>query len=788
MKPEDLKSKDQTELDFKNIFVIFVRMWYVFAIATTLGGIVSFLYLRWTPSVYDATSVIKIDREKNVSEQQYLLNEQVFFQNDIQGDIEVIKSRKIIKKALKTVPFQIGYYIIGNVKDQELYKQTPFIVQYDTAYFDYFNHRVQFKATSENTFILQSVGKDDNLGEYKFGSIINHSSSSFKIVSNKNQKLRVDAVYQFVVYTEEALYKVVKPGLKVELSENGANIIKITYNCSVAEKCSDLANAIATTYETAELDEQLKSANQKLKFIDEQLASIAKEVYNSETSIEAFKIKENLTDIQTKAQNEIANLNIWKTKQNDLELRRMALTELKQYIIQNKDVSLLVPSYQEVINPILSQLLSQLMEKELKKKDLLKKKTENHPSVKAIDIAISEIKNSILNNIATSLTSNNSKLNYVNSQVKSYNNQLSIIPKLEKGFSKLEREYNINEKYYLMLKERKTEAEIAKASITSSVRIVDVAVLPKKAVYPVKNKIYLVGIVGGMIFGILLIALKFISTTTIEDRDEIQKRLNMNILAGIPRAQNISRRTVHHLGIISPPTSKVSEAFRALRTNLQFIAKDDLNKVIAVTSTISGEGKSFVAINTANIFASLGKKVIIVDLDMRRPRLYQILQVDNNIGITRYLIGKNTLEEVVRESPIENLDFITSGPTPPNPAELLASDEFKKLLMGLKTKYDYIILDTPPSALVTDAAIILQMASVGIYVFRAAYSKKNFTQIFLEFKNTHNLQHLYPILNAVKKRSGKYGSAGYGYGYGYGYYLEDKKDWFNKVKSIFRRK
>jgi capsular exopolysaccharide synthesis family protein len=313
----------------------------------------------------------------------------------------------------------------------------------------------------------------------------------------------------------------------------------------------------------------------------------------------------------------------------------------------------------------------------------------------------------------------------------------------------------VNEKVYNYLLEKRAETAILRSSTISKTRVLDSVLVPDLPVKPKRLLIILVGMILGLIVGMVVAFVRAFLDDTLKTAEDFDKITAIPLYGAIPQRKD---KTTH---------SQFEEALRVLRTNLQFVGGAKKSKIIALTSSISGEGKTTVAVSLAKMIAATGKKVIILDLDMRRSRMHEEFNITNKVGVSSVLSGNNTLEEALQKEVLKNIDVITSGPKPPNPSELLVTTGFDKLIEDLLLihAYDYIIFDTPPIGLVSDAMILLKTADIGLIVTRANYSKKEFLKNVDKFSKEHSLSNLGFILNGIESSK----RHGYGYGYGYGY-------------------
>jgi capsular exopolysaccharide synthesis family protein len=344
--------------------------------------------------------------------------------------------------------------------------------------------------------------------------------------------------------------------------------------------------------------------------------------------------------------------------------------------------------------------------------------------------------------------------------------KLKSLPKQEQDYIGLERNFLFNEKFYTYLMEKKTETEIKKAATINKNRILDTALLPKEPIKPKRKLIIAIGVILGLILGVVLAFIRAAFNNTIKEESDVKENTKAPLAGVIPKYKTINDE--RRLIVLDAPKSPEAEAFRNIRTNLQFMLKSKSHNIISITSTIAKEGKTSITANLAGTLHLLKKKTIILSLDLRKPTLHKIFELSNTKGISSYLSGEHKKEEVIRKTKFTYIDVIPSGPIPPNPNELIASEELSQLIDELKEEYDYVLLDTPPIGLVADTKVIVQHSNLTLYVIRADYSKKEFLNLVNELYEKDKMN-LAIVLNGVKVSKRGYGY-GYGSGYGYGYY------------------
>ncbi len=419
--------------------------------------------------------------------------------------------------------------------------------------------------------------------------------------------------------------------------------------------------------------------------------------------------------------------------------------------MNNQDISGITLGATGFADAGLIKMISELKQKTIERKMLLTEYTEMHPDVVKLSEVISSLRSSILFTIKSSLSVLQQRKQSLTKIIQTYKKSLAALPEQEQKLANLTRKAMVNEKIYSFLLEKRAETAILRSSTVSKTRVIDHALLPKAPIKPKRKLIVLVGLILGLIVGIAYAFLREFIDNTVKRKEDIERLTRIPLYGVIPAIKG------KKFG------SAFLEAFRTLRTNLEFMRNDKTYQTIVVTSTVSGEGKTTIAANLAVILAKGNKKVLVVDLDMRRAKLSEYFDLKNHIGISTLLSKKNELDEVIQHSAKEGVDIIAAGPTPPNPSELIMSDYAREIMSELKTRYDYIILDTPPVGLVTDALILMNRADASLLVVKYGYTKKEFVKGLDQMVQDHHLEHVGIVFNGVEMNKN------YGYGYGYGY-------------------
>jgi capsular exopolysaccharide synthesis family protein len=740
-------------------------LWFILIISISITGVV--LFLRYTTPIYEANLSFQVGSENTANQLLGVGNFQQ--QNSYAKDIEVLKSRLLFKRALQRIPLHISYYNQGKILNNELYKTSPINVDFSIKDSTILGTPFYIKTINDTYFELYQ--NETLLGEYQANKTISLPKVDLTIniigeTSNSLKKITSSNLF-FILNDISTLTNNYIGNLSIVSINASAKTIKISFKDNNPLKARDIVTAVAEEYIAYDIEERSKSSRKSLGFIDEQLDQYYNKVKGSEKKIEDFQSENNYKgfDLSTvyfdrtnKLENELINI----------DLQRSVLIEIKKSIntdTNQDDLKNLLPILSGTdYSTKMSSLIQQLKDLLIKKDNLGFKVTDDSEIAQTIDHQIEVQRNFLFESINSLIKNLELQRKEVTSKIDEIESKYLNIPAKELQYARLQRVLSIDEKFFTMLTEKRTEYSISDAGFVSQHTILVEALTPTSPIFPNEKLFYAFGVLLGFVLSLILLVVKFILKNTISSIDEIlrQSHSNIGVLGIVPKyTKDIP---ISQLVVNKNPKSIIAEAFRAIRSNLQFISNFDGKKVMAVTSTISGEGKTFVAINTAGIIAYSGKKVIILDLDMRKPKIHLGFGVENTIGMSTLLINKAKYQDCVHHSELENLDFITSGPVPPTPSELLIIGEGEKLVEDLTNFYDFIIIDNPPIGLVSDAMQMLQKADYPVYVFKNEYSKKYFVNNVDKLILDNGIKNLTIVLNAVET-----GKSGYGYGYGYGY-------------------
>ena len=798
------------EIDYLKIAKVLLSRWYWVVSSVTICIIIANLYLWYTPKIYATSATLKFEEKKSEISDLISVPGPTDRPNisKIQSEIFVIQSTALLTNAIKHLDYRISFYVVGRVlnRTNELYPQKPIdveLVKFDSL--NFFHDLVTFQPLGNNTFSIsyKVSGKDiKNIHAYDTPFTIGPTAFSIKNPGN----LPKSALFLFKLNTPEDFLGRVRGGLHANETAKNSNIISLQETDSNPQFAADVINAIMKEYLNYDVIQRTKSASQMIRFIDKQLDFLSNELKGSDDSIKHFQNKRKIMDATSVSSRVLAKATDLESQSSILKIDLLAVDQLKQEIIKANDS--LLPNFSmggavehEQLNTAISGLNTLINEK----RSALKTYTGNSAYIKDIDQQILQIKNNILNSInATHLLIEN-KIKYIQNQLAPVNQQIAELPSAQRDMVSLQRDFEINDKVYSFLSEKKLDAQISSAGILPGATIVDLAQPNFNAISPDDQSVKRSAGLLGFAIGLGLIILIRILNPYIYDKETIESLTTIPIIGVIRKfPEEIDEYSTQILAI-SKPKSIFAESVRSVRTNLSFLASEKTSKVICVTSEVAGEGKSFVAVNLSSTLALIDKKVILIAADLRRSKLHKTFHVPNDLGLSNYLANQCTVAEIISRSGQENLDFIISGPVPPNPSELLHSKRMAALIDELRAIYDVVMIDTAPIGLVSDAIPLIRISDINLFVIRSGKSKFYAATVPQRIAQEYHLDNTVIVLNAfaqdllhsryytTKFTGDNYGTKYYYYSdyTGYessGYYIDnsennrwwDPRRWFKK--------
>jgi len=770
-----------------------------------LSFLTSLLYLRYTVPIYQASLILQISSSNTAG--KVLKVEDIYENEDISANIELLRSKYLLNRAVKSLDLEISYFNQGQFLIYELYSSSPFRVKcsiIDSAVLNRPFNLIIYN--SKEAELLYNKDGEEISKKFILNKSVRTEWAEFNItISDYNYIKKLQGEFEkqefiFIINDIETLSNSYAKKINIKLLSKSAKTISISFKDGNPQKSVDMVSALAREFNMYDLEKKKKSSLKILTFIDEQLDVVYKRMRASEKSIKSFKKDNKIPNIEEFSTFFLEDLNELDKQVIDIDLELSILAEIERSIsTRSKDIDIysLLPilagtNFEISIARLISNLHGLLMQREKSQYEV----TQDNESIKSLNYQIEIQKKLLINSIYEFREGLSVQRRIILAKIVEIEAKFYSLPEKELEYAQLNRLFTSDEKFFTLLLEKRTEYSISEAGFVPQNIVLEKAARPNKPISPNRNLSILSFVLGGLSLSLLGLIVRYLIHNDITSLNEITKHTHasIGILGIIPRYKKEIPQS--QLIVTENPKSLIAEAFRTIRSNLQFISIEDGAKIMAITSTISGEGKTFIAINLGGIIAFSGKKVIILDLDMRRPKIHAGFGVNNDKGMSTLLISKDKISSCIHHSKQENLDFITAGPIPPNPSELIINGSIDGILADLKKQFDVIIIDNPPVGLVTDGISIIQKADYPIYIFRAEYSKKNFIQNVDRLFNENRLTKLSIILNGVDINKRSYGyNYGYGYGYGYAYtsgygsyYDEETKKKNSVFKNILKKK
>lgn len=728
------------------------------------------LFIRYTPDVYESHSEIKLDIKNEASDLgiKTIADDQNL--NIMSGEIEIIQSKLFLKRVLDSLRLDVSYYNKGEILNHEFFGNEPFRVGYTLTRDALYNVPI-FVNISDPQHVKLTVGQDGAEIAGAYGTPIELPGLTVTLHRNDNFVATEGLNCFFVINSPEVLMDYVSANLSVQPLNFNANTIRISFTDHNPLKASTIVNKIDSLYLYFSNEQKNQANRQKIVWLTNELNQIEDKMGQYETYFEDFILENKTNDLDEELGNTIRMIHGIDSQRYELTRRISGINELLDELSGG---TFFVNATQRQFFPqVVNDNLDKLAQLQSAFDRLKLSYSETTFAFRERKQEIQTLQDNVVKQLNDLKSSWMERLSRLDQQKRNAENEFAQMPDRNTEFNKNQRFYKLYEEFYLMLMQSKSQFEIAQAGSIPDFKILSPASLSFTPIAPNKPMIMGIGFVVSILFNLFFIGILYLANNKITSVHELEHISRAPLLGIIPASTHFNGSALH---VLSHPKSMATEAFRTLRTNLDFFNTATPQKTIAISSTVSGEGKSFIAMNLGAVTALSGKKVILLDLDMRKPKPNLPAPMNSReMGMSTILIRKHRWQECVVKTEVENLDYIPSGPHPPNPSELLLNEDFTLLLNDLKSLYDIIILDTPPVGLVTDGIMAMKKADVSIYIFRANYSKKEFLHNLRRIIGINKFTNITTLLNALPLSDRR--------SYGYGYYEEDSK---NKLKSILK--
>ena len=764
--------------------------WQWFVLAVCLCITLAFVYLRYSTPQYHASTTILVKDEKKGG----MLSELSAFadmgiggglKSNLDNEIEILKSRTLVERTVKKLGLNVVLIEKGNVISSERYKNSPIEVSFSNTKSPFFTDamRLDFQELSANTFSLKQEVKAEERSfllnpkkEYRYGEIIASRNGDLiftKSMNKNNVFSSKDKLLNIYVNPLEKAVASYLGRLKVNPVSKTSSVVEISMTDAVTKRAEDFLDHLIQIYnEDAAADKSYISENTS-KFVAERLLLITQELDGVEKDAERFKTSNKLTDIETEAKLFIEGSSEYDKKRVEMEIQLNMVSSMLDFM-KKSSISDLMPT-NIIAGGDASGLMNSYNQLVLERNRILKSATPENPTVIKLEAQIASLKANVGESLRRLQANLNIQKRDLRSQEGLLDSKIGEIPGQERQFRVIARQQKVKEELYLYLLQKREETAISMAATAPNARVIDAAKASKIPISPKKNIIYLAALLLGLLIPFGIIYIIDLLDTKVKSRFDLSKKFDIPFLGDIPNSITPNE--------IVDATSRTgtAEALRIVKTNLDFMlgqVPDGQAKIIFMTSTVSGEGKTFLSVNLAGTMALSKKKVLLMGMDVRNPKLKEYFDLPNTSGLTDYLSSSKAVisDYIFKSDNFENLFILPAGAIPPNPTELLMSKKVTELFAQFKQEYDYIIVDMAPVSLVSDTLMLAQYADATVYVIRAHFLDKRMLHIPKLLYQEGKIKNMAVVLNDTHLNK----SYGYGYGYGYGIKV-DEKPWYKKI-------
>jgi len=774
-------NKQSSGLDPMVILKLLQKNWYWFILSTLLALFLARFYLGHTLPVYQTSVTVLV----NETEDRPLVDNSELLQGlglpggmrNLENQMMVVRSRALTERTLEQLPFEMDFYIKTVRNRLPIYPDPPVNIISETIF--PLPKDTEFSITSlgNNAFRIASESEYYSFEKTaRFGDTIQVANGSFKVECADEaffQGINNQVIF-FTVHSMIRLVDYYNSRLNVERLSRDGSVLRISLAGTNSARDADFLNKHVEGFQAISLDKKNSEATRRIQFIEDQLVGISDSLSITETRLQQFRSSHKVMDLSAQGQSIIAQVTLLENERARLSLEANYYDYLADYLNKNTSGEVpIIPITMGITDPGLTRLVEELAE--LQGQLSVRGAGEMNPLQRNLEMRVRASKEALKETLNGLRRANSLARSENQQQINNANAQASALPVTERQLLGIERKFRLNDELYTFLLETRAEQEMQKASNRSDSEVIDPADERfSMMVAPNPTKIYFMGLLAGFGVPFIILFLSFLLNNKIKE-DDLNKITWMPVVGHIPLSAGKINKT-----IFDSPGSPIAESYRLLRSRMQFLTRDAKSPVILVTSSMPGEGKTFTAVNLASVYSLLDKKTVLIGFDLRKPKIFQDFSLKNDKGVSTWLIGKDSLEEIIQETPYDNLSIISSGPIPPNPSELIAMDKTSDLINSLKSKYDYIIIDSPPIGIVSDTFNLISKADSCLLVVRPGYTLKDILERTMNEIHSNGAKGVSLVVNGMKS---DYKHYSYGEKYGYTTEKEKKKGLARIIKS-----
>ena len=765
------RRQKQQETDPIKIFSMMFTRWYYFLILLIVALTCAHFYISYTIPTYKVSATLLIDQEKKGSS---IGNDQLLEgfglgagMKNLDNQIMVLSSRTLVGKTLNELNFDIEYFHRGLFNNKDLYPYTPIKVVAITA--DSLPRDVEFiyKYIDNNKFSLDTKSDDiiDLHIQASFGEIIKTRLGRFSIElsSDAKQFKNTGDEIHFIIHSRKNLIESYSRQIKVDPASKMGTIVRISLIGTNKAKCIDFLNKLTEIFLNNSLDKKNQEASRTIQFIDDQLIGISDSLVITENKLQQFRSKNKIMNLSAQGQVIIDQAMKLENEKARIEIEANYYDYLAEYLVKDNVGEVpIAPATMGITDPGLTRLVAELAE--FQGQFFSKSLGEKNPLQSQVAQRVRNTKEALKETLNGVWRANNLARNENLSQIRTINAQATALPVTERQLLGIERKFKLNDELYTFLLEKRSVAQIQKASNVTDNEVVDPSDSDAVPVSPKSRLIYVIAIFSGIGLPFIWIWAFDTFNDKVKDEDDLKNITDIPVIGYIPHSI-LKKNTV----VFNEPNSYVAEAFRSMRSRMQFFTKETKNPVIIISSSMPNEGKTFTAINLASVYSLMGKKTILVGFDLRKPKIYNDFGLANDCGVSTWLIGKDRLDDLIQKTGYDNLFLLPAGPIPPNPSELTALDKTGELIRLLRERFDCIIIDSSPIGTVSDTFHIASLADTFILIVRKNLTLKYILENTVRELKMSDIKSISIVINDLTNADKRYRYGGkYRYSYGKG--------------------
>ncbi|HRD51856.1 MAG TPA: polysaccharide biosynthesis tyrosine autokinase [Flavobacteriales bacterium] len=788
--------------DVRAFMRIAAKNWYFVAVALGVSAVLAYLYGYKLPDVYGArTQILLRDREVyDYQTQMYKSIGYVGVYSDIVNQKRVLTSFDLVNETLNKLDFDVSYFIVGRFKTTQHYGNMPFKVNMQVLTKRLYDRPIDLRILNIDQYEL-SYDKGGEVARKTFRFNVDESDEDFVIrvdrspyMTAKNIQQLAQTDYQFVRHERNRQVNERIRSIKVN-NQDYTTILEVTTEDEVPERAKLFLDSLSAGYIRYTLKSEYEINENTVNYIDRQLAEVTVVLDQHEREMLDYKEIEDVIDMEREEGLFFNEMVAFDKKRRELEMEVQSLNALEHYVLNSSDERLLPPASFIIADEFLRDMLTSLVQNQMERNSMLFSGTALNMAVLELDSVMRRDRASLLTYINNAREARFGRIKDVQSQIADYERILRRLPKKERDMVNIKRRLTVNERLYTFLLEKRASTIIARAGIVPQTKVIETA-RGMGVVRPDKAKILYTFMLGGVVVAMLVVFIRVMFYDRIENADQLKELTPLPIYGEIIASEKAEQ---NYVVVDSDPKAAITESFRTVRTNLEYVpGKGDSGKVVMLTSYRPNEGKTFCSVNLSAILAKAGKRVLLLELDLHKPKVATGLGMSSTSGLSNVLIGKLPWRDAVMPTQFENFFVMLSGPTPPNASELVLSKRLEELLVEARREYDYVLIDTPPVGLITDALLMMRYADCTMFVVNTQFASKDHVNNALDVLQSNQGQNVGFILNGVRMKKSKYYyntnygygyryaygyGSGYGYGYGYGRKSRGKREGDGKNQS-----